>query len=551
MKKAIIILFLIICKLVQATPQARDMLYWNDVTYYVLPFIDVESRLRSDELHSLNKKKTTNPPTSNYRGYWCEFEITGDTLFLISIKDSDKEDITESVFGCQDRRALLDFSDTLYLGYGASFYDYGWWTMVNESELTVVFKNGVVQWVKDNRNKSRYSRYDHDDLLFSEYIYCNTRWNELNEQTLLQKPTVLLRYDIDTLGKIAEIKVLRSSGYAEFDEEAIRVINSIPCFSVSFVKGKYISHSYDYLFSFDLERAKRMGKYSKQKQYDNQLLRIFEECITKTKAKYDGFSEQTGRNMPLYLCRDGLPSPFLEQNKPFYESIGIENISLANSNKHQKELKRGIDVIEIRYYLKGNIVEIYTHLITVTKKNKELFLAYWFEDVDKYIYEYSCKSNEWRLVSADKYYDRDSGSFASISQDSIAVVFQRKNNEYFYYGCYRMENDTMVLSENLIKRIEDTTDKEEKKGQDKGVYLVKQNEIYRRVLSPEEITIVFDRENNSLVVSLSIHKHVQTTSEFVFAGCEDSCLLLVRKRFPYLSLQLQKDNSEHQRMRQK
>ncbi len=544
---AFIILCLTALITAQATPQARDMLYWNGVTYYVLPFIDVESRLGSDELENLNEMKTTNPPTSNYRGYWCEFEITGDTLFLISIKDSDKEDITESVFGCHDRRALLEFSDTLYLGYGASFYDYGWWTMVNESELTVAFKNGVVQWTKDNRNKSRYSRYDHDDLLFSEYIYCNTRWNELNEQTLLQKPTVLLRYDIDTLGKIAEINVLKSSGYAEFDEEAIRVIKSIPCFSVSFVNGKYLSRSYDYLFSFDLERARRMGKHSKQKQYDNHLLRIFEECITKTKAKYESFSEQTNRNMPLYLCRDGLPSPFLEQNKPFYESIGIKNISLAYSNKHQLELEREIDVIEIHYYLKGNIVEIYAHIVTATKEN----ISYWFEDVDKYIYEYSCESNEWRLVSADKYYDRDSGSFASISQDSIAFVCQRQNNQYFYYGCYRMENDTMILSENLFKRIEDTMDKEKKKGQDKGVYLVKQNEISRRALSPENVTIVFDRENNSIDVSLSAYQHVQTASKFVFSGCEDSCLSLIRKRFPNLSLQFRKGNSEHQQMQQK
>ena len=398
---AFIILCLTALITAQATPQARDMLYWNGVTYYVLPFIDVEGRLGSDELENLNEMKTVNPPTSNYRGYWCEFEITGDTLFLISIKDSDKEDITESVFGRLDRRPLLDFSDTLYLGYGRSFYDHGWWTMVNESELTVVFKNGVVQWVKDNKNKSRYSRYDHDDLLFSEYIYCNTRWNELNEQTLLQRPTVLLRYDIDTLGKIAEIKVLRSSGYAEFDEEAIRVINSFPGFSVSFVNGKYIPHTYHYLFSFDLERARRMGKYSKQKQYDNQLLKIFEECITKTKSKYDNFSEQTHRNMSLYLCSDGLPSPFLEQNKPFYESIGIENISLAYSNKHQMDLERGIDVIEIRYYLKGNIVEIYAHIITATKENNETFLSYWFDDVNKYIYEYSCESNEWKLKARE------------------------------------------------------------------------------------------------------------------------------------------------------
>lgn len=381
----------------QATPQARDVLFWHGNKYFIFPFIDVESRMNADELKNLNRIKTSDPPTAIGRGYSLEFEITNDTLYLTAIKDAKNYNLMESVLGNLYKRPLLDFSDTLYLGYGNSFNDNVWWTLVYESEITVAFQNGVVQWMKDNKNKSKYSRYDHNDLLFSEYIYCNTRWNELNEQTMQTKPIVQLRYDIDTLGRIAEIRILKSSGYLEFDEEAIRVMKSIPGFSVSFVKGEYIPHSYDYSFIFDLERVKSMGSFSNYKQYDNQLLRLLEESIVETKIKYISFSKNTSRNIPLYLCSDGLPSPILEQNKPFYESIGIDNISLYNQKKSQLEVEEVMDIIETRYYLKGNIVEIYVHIITVTEKNDEMLLAYWFDDVDKYVYEYSCETNEWRL----------------------------------------------------------------------------------------------------------------------------------------------------------
>lgn len=286
-------------------------------------------------------------------------------------------------------------------------------------------------------------------------------------------------------------------------------------------------------------------------QNDNMLNRMLGECIIKSKNKYESSPYLTNWDKPLLLCCDGLPNPYIGNSKLFYDIVGLQTMSWSNTKKYRKELKRGINVMEVSHGIVGNVLEIRVSMSTVKQDGNNIKHEYWFEDVDKYIYEYFCESNEWRLVSAAKYYDHDSGSFASISQDSIAFVCQRQNNQYFYYGCYRMENDTMILSENLIKRIEDTTDKEKKKGHDKGVYLVKQNEISRRALSPKEVTIVFDRENNSLVVSLSAYQQVQTTSKFVFSGCEDSCLLLVRKRFPYLSLQLQKDNSEHQRMRQK
>lgn len=380
-----------------ATPQVRDIVFWNGIEYHSIPRIAIHENFSEQEMMYLNSLCGEHNETNNYRGYRFEFEIDDDSLYLIAIKNNDNKNITGSILGSLERRKMCHYSDTMYLGYGEMFYDNAWWTMVYESEKTVVFQNGVVQGVKDNKNKSKYSQYDHNDLLFSEFVYCNTRWNELDEQTLQKKPVVHLRYDIDTLGRIAEIKILKSSGYTEFDEEAIRVIKSIPGFSVSFVKGEYIPHSYDYSFIFDIERAKKMARFSKQKQYDNQLLRLFEESILIAKTKYYGLCEKTSRKNPLFLCSDGLPNPILEQNKPFYENIGLDIISLNKLNIHQIELERGIDLMEIHYYLKGNFVEIYIHILTVTEENNEVLLSSPSHVIDKYVFEYSCETNEWRL----------------------------------------------------------------------------------------------------------------------------------------------------------
>jgi len=400
-KLLLTILITLLFNCLYATPQIRDKVFWNGIEYRSIPCIKLEDYFSEQEVMKLNQLGNEWNVTSNYRGYWFEFEIENDSLYLKGILNDDEDNIMEAIIGTLDRRWMCHFSDTMYLGYGESMYDNAFWTMIYESELTVVFKDGIIQWVKDNKNKSRYSRYDHNDLLFSEFIYCNTRWDELDSKILQKKPVVYLRYDIDTIGKIEEIKVLKSSGYEAFDKEAIRVIQSIPGFSVSFVKGKYIPHSFTLSYIFDLERAKKNGSYSKQKQYDNQFLNLLEESITETKNKYDSLSNKAARNHALFLCSDGLPSPSFEQNKPFYKNIGIENISWHSIGKYQSELNLGIDVIEIRYYLKGNIIEIYVHIVTAKEQAGEVSLSHWFEDVDKYVYEYSCEANEWQLIKKE------------------------------------------------------------------------------------------------------------------------------------------------------
>ena len=126
-----IILFIFVSSLsLFSTPQARDVLYWNNNKYYIFPFIDIEGRLNHTEWEVLNTMKTANPPTGNYRGFQLCFEIKNDSLFLISVWDSNHTDLTSFVLGEHTKRLLDDFTDTLYLGYGESYWYDGFWTPI-------------------------------------------------------------------------------------------------------------------------------------------------------------------------------------------------------------------------------------------------------------------------------------------------------------------------------------------------------------------------------------------------------------------------------------
>ena len=133
-------------------------------------------------------------------------------------------------------------------------------------------------------------------------------------------------------------------------------------------------------------------------QSSNQLFFMLENSILASKQKYDSFPSSITKDYPLILCCDGLPNPYLDNCKSFYENIGMETLSWHYSKEYWKELKQGINVMEVYYELKDNLMIIYVALSTAKRNRKNITQAYWFEDVDKYIYEYSCETNEWRLV---------------------------------------------------------------------------------------------------------------------------------------------------------
>lgn len=247
------ILLLMICKLSFSTPQVRDALYWNGKTYYVYPFIDVEKRFDNEQLERL-KEKAPFITTGNWRGYRYEFEIRHDSLFLVSIKNDYHEDLMAYVLGSDDRIMMDNYSDTLYLGYGKTFFDEDFPTLIYESEMTAVFENGVVTYTNDNKNKSRYSELPHNIMKLQEYIYSSIRWDALDRDILAEKPKVYVNYSIDTLGRVCDVTLRKSSGYPDFDNEAMRIIASLPEFSSYFVCGKYLVKSYRQRIVFDTSK---------------------------------------------------------------------------------------------------------------------------------------------------------------------------------------------------------------------------------------------------------------------------------------------------------
>lgn len=409
-KLPLLLAFLLICGIVQATPQARDILYWNGNEYHTIPLKQIEKHFSQEEVNNLKELGQNWKTTANYRGYRFVFEIDNDSLYLKSIVNDNDENIMESVLGFQKRRMMDNFSDTLFLGYGKAMYEPAFWTMVYESEITVVFKNGVVQWLKNNKNKSVNSPYYPPDIPFIKLLYSNIQWDSLDIKILHKKPSVVLNIEIDSIEKIT---IIRSSGYKEFDDEAYRVCKSIPS-SVSFVKGKYIHHSYHQAVFFDLEKVQKLGvkiasnlleSYQDIDNSEDQLVRMLEECIIKSKKEYESWKNPNinspNLRHPLVLCCDGLPYKYFGQNKSFYENIGLETITWNNHEKYEADLKDGINVIEVHYYLKGNTFEVYVKFSTVTKEGNNIQLAYWFESTNKYVYEYSCETNEWKFVKEE------------------------------------------------------------------------------------------------------------------------------------------------------
>lgn len=269
-KSFLLSVFLLICGLAQATPQLRDILYWNGIEYHTIPLVQIEKYFSQEEVNKLNKLGENWTITANYRSYRFVFEIDHDSLFLNSIVNDEDENIMESVLGTQERRMMENFSDTLFLGYGESMYEPAFWTMVYESEITVVFKNGVVQWYKDNKNKSKESRNSLDNIAVIKRLYSNIRWSSLDKETLLKKPRVILSIENDSIDKIEKLTILKSSGYPEFDEEAVRVVNTTASLGVSFVKGKYIHHDYQVPIIFNIEKAQELGVKIETNESDSQ-----------------------------------------------------------------------------------------------------------------------------------------------------------------------------------------------------------------------------------------------------------------------------------------
>ena len=335
-----------ICKLSFSTAQVRDVLYWEGKIYHVYPIINVENRFDNKQLERLNEKAQL-ITTGNWRGYFYEFEIRNDSLFLVSIKVDHNEDVMAYVIGSDDRIMMDDYSDTLYLGYGKTFFDEDFPTMIYESEMTVVFKNGVMVFTKDNKNKSRHTELPHNIMKLHECIYSSIRWDALDEDILAEKPQVYVNYSIDSLGRVCDVSLRKSSGYLDFDNEAMRVIASLPEFSSSFVCGKYLEKKYWQRIVFDSSLKPNINSNSdfEKKSIPPLLAKMIMKYYfvwydyPSSTNEMISFIKDTESHWSVMACRDSVENTlyYLEKEKDkilwHYETPEIDSMRLLVLNE--------------------------------------------------------------------------------------------------------------------------------------------------------------------------------------------------------------------------
>jgi hypothetical protein len=89
-------------------------------------------------------------------------------------------------------------------------------------------------------------------------VYTNIDWDNLPK---LQEPIIVtLTVSVNEDGEIDEVEVVRKSDIELFNQEAIRVVKSIPDWDVIFIRGQHIRAPWDISILFSEENRRKFGR---------------------------------------------------------------------------------------------------------------------------------------------------------------------------------------------------------------------------------------------------------------------------------------------------
>ena len=267
MKKAIAITLFLLSAItfkVSATAQIPDMLIYKGDTLllhscplYLYP-----------DLNLINPQKLFGGKGCFYsaclRNYVATWELTNDKLFLVKIRNAcyptDMKDVSVSYkakvekddIGTEyaDLQAL--FPEKFHNGKVEAdwvtedltspqgkllFYVHSGFESAYEKDVVFkIVKGDLEEVVIYDNSKSKRSEYSQNGQKLREYIYSNINWNNLPEQGNLIK--VFVSFSANENGIVDDVKITK--GFNEiFDQEAVRVVKSIPQWDVYCRKGQH------------------------------------------------------------------------------------------------------------------------------------------------------------------------------------------------------------------------------------------------------------------------------------------------------------------------
>jgi hypothetical protein len=248
--KLIILLFLLMSSLRSfATAQAPDKLIYKGDT--LLLFANP-----LEELYTNNSSRpklfvggnSTCASTGCWRGYQAEWTILNKQLYLTGIfsccfyEDGLKADL-KALFGNKfiDGKVKADWVNSNIIAPKGKllYYVHQGYNSLYEKELELQFVKGKLIGSKTYDNsKSKQTIYSQSRGKLYEFIYPKVNWSDLPDigDKIIN---ISVQFSANVNGVIDSIRVIKDYDHT-FDQEAIRVISTIPEWDVVYRHGKHI-----------------------------------------------------------------------------------------------------------------------------------------------------------------------------------------------------------------------------------------------------------------------------------------------------------------------
>lgn len=231
--------FLLFYNYCYSTPQAPDLMIYKGDTIGVYPFI-LQEYIRkhpNKEAFYEEKRDLRKMSFGCWRGFISLFEVRNDSLYLVKAYGEKDVDLS-LIFGKKGNIFVSWVSDTLTSPEKNLLYDHNHlWAGYYEYETDFVFEKGILKNVKKYKNQIRPSVYTQRNDTLSKFIKANINYKSVPSPK--ERIRVAIRIeDVDSDGKITKVKVIR--GHEGYDEEAVRVIKSIPRWETIVRRGKKI-----------------------------------------------------------------------------------------------------------------------------------------------------------------------------------------------------------------------------------------------------------------------------------------------------------------------
>lgn len=219
-----------------ATPQVGDRLIYKGDTITIYPFIleqYIENSPDKEQIYN-NIKSSLLASTACWRGFRALFEIRNDSLFLQKVYGKADVDLF-IIFGKKDNIFVDWYSGILTSPKNCLIYEHDGWGGFYEYETDFSIRNGMLSGIEEFHNEIKPSVYTNPDTLMS---FIKKNINYKNIKSVAKNRVIVKVEDVDNDGKITKVSIVRGHKDNDYNNEAIRVIKSIPKWQVIVRRGK-------------------------------------------------------------------------------------------------------------------------------------------------------------------------------------------------------------------------------------------------------------------------------------------------------------------------